>query len=138
RSSQPRELHFYGDGPDRALLQAQADACGGSSLIVFHGTLLDRSLIYHGLDILVVASRMEGLSLAIMEAMAHQIAIVATDVGGNSRLIHNDCTGLLIPYGDPERLAAALDKLLETPGLRRRLGEAALAFVSENFSLATA
>ena len=92
RSAVPHELHLFGDGPDRARLQALAQQvdCGQ---LYFHGTVLDREEIYRDLDILVVASRMEGLSLAVMEAMAREIAVVATAVGGNSRLIGDGHTG---------------------------------------------
>jgi len=134
RSSVPRELHLFGDGPDRAELERLARQAGGGN-IYFHGTVLDREQIYRDIDLLVVASRMEGLSLAIMEAMAHQIAVVATDVGGNPRLITHGRTGLLVPYGDPAALAHALDRLLDDSDLRAQYAAAGHSLVESNFSL---
>ena len=134
RASVPRELHLFGDGPDREQLQALARQVDSAN-IHFDGMVLDREQIYRDLDILVVASRMEGLSLAIMEAMAREIAIVATDVGGNSRLIVDGRTGLLVPYGDAAALAHGLDRLLERADLRAQLAGAARAWVASSFSL---
>jgi glycosyltransferase involved in cell wall biosynthesis len=134
RSAVPRELHIFGDGPDRARLQALAQQvdCGK---VYFHGTVLDRGEIYRDLDILVVASRMEGLSLAMMEAMVREIAVVATDVGGNSRLIGDGHTGLLVPYGDAVALARALDRMLDGAPLRAQLAAAGRSLIESSFSL---
>jgi glycosyltransferase involved in cell wall biosynthesis len=134
RSAVPRELHLFGDGPDLARLQALARQvdCGK---VYFHGTVLDRGEIYRDLDVLVVASRMEGLSLAMMEAMVREIAVVATDVGGNSRLIRDGHTGLLVPFGDPSALARALDTMLDGPGLRAQLAVAGRSLIESSFAL---
>jgi glycosyltransferase involved in cell wall biosynthesis len=134
RSAVPRELHLFGDGPDRSQLEALAHQDAGDR-IKLHGTVMDREAIYRGMDILVVASRTEGLSLAIMEAMAREIAIVATDVGGNSRLVIDGQTGLLVPYGDAAALACALEKLLDSATLRAQLAAAGRARVESSFSL---
>jgi glycosyltransferase involved in cell wall biosynthesis len=130
------ELHFYGDGPERELLQARASARIPGK-VFFHGDVIDRQQIYEAIDILVVASRMEGLSLAVMEAMARGIVVVATDVGGNSRLINDGKTGLLVPYGDPRAIADAVLTLSGDPGLRTRLASAARAHITTHFSLET-
>jgi glycosyltransferase involved in cell wall biosynthesis len=81
---------------------------------------------------------MEGLSLAVMEAMARGIVVIATDVGGNSRLISDGHTGLLVPYGDVPAIAAAARKLSGDPPLRRRLACAARANIKTHFSLESA
>jgi glycosyltransferase involved in cell wall biosynthesis len=134
RSTVPCELHLFGDGPDREKLEALGKQVAPGK-VHFHGTVLDRGEIYRDLDLLVVASRMEGLSLAIMEAMAHEIAVLATDVGGNSRLIAEGRTGLLLPYGDASALAQALDRLLDDPALRARLAASGRALIESSFSL---
>jgi glycosyltransferase involved in cell wall biosynthesis len=103
----------------------------------FHGDVIDRQQIYEAMDILVVASRMEGSSLAVMEAMARGIVVVATDVGGNSRLIDDGKTGLLVPYGDPGAIATAVLTLSGDPGLRTRVARAARAHITTHFSLET-
>src|SRR5262249_54577920 len=120
RSTVSRELHLFGDGPDRAQLEELARQVDGDG-VRLPGRVMDREAIYRELDILVVASSTEGLSLAIMEAMAREIAIIATDVGGNSRLVIDGHTGLLVPYGDAAALARGLDRLLDSAELRGRL-----------------
>ena len=128
------EMHFFGDGPDRAALEEQARAVTNGH-VVFHGTIMDRSEIYSGLDVLVVSSKSEGRSLAIMEAMSRQIPVLATDVGGNSQLVRNRKTGLLVPYGDRDALASALDELLDHADLRSGYGSAARDMACSTFSL---
>ena len=134
RSAVPRELHLFGNGPDRAKLEALAQRVD-CDRIHFHGTVLEREEIYRDLDILAVASRMEGLSLAIMEAMAREIAVLATDVGGNSRLVVDGTTGLLVSYGDTAALARALDRMLDDARLRAQLARAGRSLVESAFSL---
>jgi glycosyltransferase involved in cell wall biosynthesis len=135
-ADQALELHFYGDGPERESLRARTDArIPGRAF--FHGDVIDRQHIYAAMDILVVASRMEGSSLALMEAMARGIVVVATDVGGNSRLINDGRTGLLVPYGDAGAIATAVLKLSADPDLRLRLASAARAHITTHFSLET-
>jgi glycosyltransferase involved in cell wall biosynthesis len=79
----------------------------------------------------VLPSHREGLPMALLEAMAHGRAVVATPVGGIPSLVEDGRTGLLVPPGDAGALRAAIDRLLGDPGLRRRLGEAARERVTE-------
>ena len=86
-------------------------------------------------DLFVLSSRSEGLPLSILEAMAAGLPVVASDVGGVPELVVDGETGLLVPPGDPHALAAAIDRLLDDPDLRRRLGAAGRLRVSEQFDL---
>jgi glycogen(starch) synthase len=137
RHQRPLEVHLYGDGPDRASLQDCAAAYIPGRAF-FHGNVIDRARIYAGMDILVVASRMEGLSLAIMEAMARAVVVIATDVGSNSRLVCDGHTGLLVPYGDVGAMTAALEAAITDAPLRHRLATAAREHIVRDFSLQTA
>lgn len=76
-------------------------------------------------DIFVLPSYDEGLPMAILEAMAHGVVPLTTPVGGIPDAVTNDVDGLLVPPGDPARLAAALQRLTEDDELRGRLGTAA-------------
>lgn len=73
-------------------------------------------------DILVLPSRNEGLPMAILEAMAYGLAIVATPVGAIADAVTDGETGLLAPVGDSRALAGALGRLVADPALRRSLG----------------
>jgi glycosyltransferase involved in cell wall biosynthesis len=114
-------LVVAGDGPLRTLLP---DALG----FVPHEEverLLARAAV------VVLPSHREGLPMALLEAMAHGRAVVATPVGGIPSLVEDGRTGLLVPPGDAGALRAAIERLLADPGLRRRLGEAAREQVTE-------
>jgi glycosyltransferase involved in cell wall biosynthesis len=131
------ELHLFGDGPDRAVLEQRA-ASLPNGRVFFHGAVMDREIIYASIDVLAVASRMEGLSLVIMEAMARAIPVVATEVGGNSRLVSTERTGLSVPYADSAAMASALRRLLTDPDLASKLGAAGRRHVESRYSLESA
>ncbi|MEZ4330516.1 MAG: glycosyltransferase [Myxococcota bacterium] len=88
-------------------------------------------------DVFVQPSRSEGLPLAVLEAMAAGLPVVATRVGGMAEAIAEEETGLLVPPGDSERLADALGRLLESTALRRRMGDSARRRAVSEFSVET-
>ncbi|HEV2518031.1 MAG TPA: glycosyltransferase family 4 protein [Devosia sp.] len=87
-------------------------------------------------DIMVLPSFAENLPMSVIEAMASGLAVVATPVGAVPDIIRDGETGLLVPVGDVEALAAALTRLVEDAPLRQRLGTAALALHRERLDLA--
>ncbi|HLW47015.1 MAG TPA: glycosyltransferase family 4 protein [bacterium] len=116
---------IVGDGPERQHLEAQARRAAIDSRIIFTGWRRDLRAVYWGIDVLAVTSRSEGTPVVAMEAMAARRAVVATRVGGIPDIIQDGRTGLLIEPGNPQRLAAALQQVLEDVALRQRLGLAA-------------
>jgi glycosyltransferase involved in cell wall biosynthesis len=75
----------------------------------------------------------EGLSRAVIEAMAYGVPAIVTPVGGNTELIvHGEC-GLVVPVGDVPALARAMEKLYDDPELRHGFGEAARARIATHF-----
>ena len=129
------KVHFYGDGPEEEELKKQGESLVRDGKVEFHGSVMDRDEIYNTMDILVVCSETEGLSLVIMEAMARGICVVATNVGGNPSLIKDQETGCLYEYGDAQRLQEILANLLHEPALIRQLGEAGKQFIVSRYSL---
>jgi glycosyltransferase involved in cell wall biosynthesis len=81
-------------------------------------------------------SRREGLPLAVVEAMAIGLPVVATTVGGMPEVVEDGITGLLVPPDDPEALAAALAELLEDPERARRMGAAGRERVGRAYTMA--
>ena len=108
-----------GDGPLRDLLPDTLGFVGPGEV----------SELYRRAAVVVVASQAEGLPNVVLEAMAHAKAVVATPVGGIPTVIVDDETGLLVPVRDATALRAAIERLLDDPWLRRRLGSAARARV---------
>jgi glycosyltransferase involved in cell wall biosynthesis len=85
-------------------------------------------------DIFVMPSYSEGLSNAIMEAMASRCACIVSDVGGNRFLIENGVSGFLFPPGDREALRAHISRLVSDSAKRRSLGDAARARIDREFA----
>jgi glycosyltransferase involved in cell wall biosynthesis len=100
----------------------------------FTGLREDIPTILSTTDIFVLPSHSEGLSNALMEAMASGCACIASDVGGNSYLIQNSVSGLLFPAGDIEALRAHIRRLIDDPEKRQDLGTAARKRIEDMFS----
>jgi glycosyltransferase involved in cell wall biosynthesis len=135
-AARPRvRLLVVGDGGLRPELEARSRSLGLDERVVFAGASEDVAPVLAALDVVVVPSHTEGLSNALLEAMAMARPVVATAVGGNKDAVEAGVTGLLVPARDPEALAAAVLRLLERPEEGRRLGEAARRRVLADFSL---
>jgi glycosyltransferase involved in cell wall biosynthesis len=87
-------------------------------------------------DVFTLTSTTEGLPLAIPEAMATELPVVATEVGSLPTIVPKD-TGILVPSGDEAGLTAAYARLRDNPRARREMAKAARAFAHGRFSLAT-
>ena len=131
------EVHLFGDGPERARLAGVARRRLADVPVVFHGAVVEREQIYAGIDVLVAGSRTEGQSLAIMEAMARGIPVVATAVGGNPGLVRPGETGILVPVGSSEAIRDAIAGLIDAPDRVAELGRGARALIAENHCLDT-
>ncbi|MCB5226723.1 glycosyltransferase family 4 protein [Alishewanella sp. 16-MA] len=129
------ELHFFGHGSEYQRLKNFVEQHLTSMAVIFHGIIKDRERIYSAIDLQVVCSKNEGLSLAIMEGMARAIPAIATDVGGNPELVKNEQTGLLYPFSDTVSLGRLLVELNENRDYLRILGLNAHSFIVKDYSL---
>lgn len=118
-------LALVGEGPLEIPLRERARALGVLDRLHFLGLRQDVPDLLRAFDVGVLASHSEGLSNALLEAMASGLPTVATAVGGNSELLQDGALGVLVPASDPAAMAAALAELLTSPDRRRRLGAAA-------------
>ena len=103
--------------------------------VIFTGFRCDSEALMKEFDIFCLPSLSEGLSSAILVAMASSLPVVATQVGGIPELVVDGETGLLVPSNDADQLAAALIKVLGSEGVRRRMGQAGRRRVEQNFTL---
>jgi glycosyltransferase involved in cell wall biosynthesis len=123
-----------GEGPDREQLELLLSKLQIEENVSLLGRRDDMPSVYASLDLMVSASRREGLPIAILEGMASSLPIIATAVGAVPTIIRNDNTGVLVPAEDVETLASEIVKLLANPAQRQRLGAAAKKLIEEEFS----
>jgi glycosyltransferase involved in cell wall biosynthesis len=128
-------LVLAGDGEQRPSLERQASELGIAGRLRFLGALprAEMAALYARADVFCLPSTYEGMPLAILEAMAHGLPVVATAVSGNPEAVEDGVSGLLVPPEDSERLAEALIRLLADADLRRELGEAGRARLAASF-----
>jgi len=129
------EIHFFGDGECLDELQQFCQNNQLDTIVTFHGVITDRNLIYNNFDVLVVTSETEGLSLAIIEAMAYSRPVLATDVGGNPKLVLSGKTGFLFEYNNEKKLAHLIEKIAVDRVLLKELGDNSKKYINENYSL---
>jgi glycosyltransferase involved in cell wall biosynthesis len=127
-------FHVAGEGAQRLELERLIERQGLSERFVLEGTVADIPKFLNSLDVFVLPSFAEGMSNAVLEAMAAARPIVATDVGANSHVLAGGRCGLLTPPGDPQRLAGAVEALLSIPSAAWQLGEAARRHVAAHYS----
>jgi glycosyltransferase involved in cell wall biosynthesis len=128
-------LLIAGEGPDGQRLRALAHDLGITETMSFLGSRDDVDRLLSIADLLVLPSRSEGMSNALLEAMSGGVAVVATDVPGNRALIEDQKDGVLVTYGDSAALTQALLTLLRDASLRERFGREASHKVVSVFSL---
>jgi len=124
---------IVGWGPYGPTLRAKASKLKNMRLIGEVGH--DEALRYiAGSDVLVLPSYVEGLSTVILEAMALKVPVVASAVGGNTELVEDGVTGLLVSPGDPEQLASAIERIISERNLAARIASEAYKRVSNEYS----
>jgi phosphatidyl-myo-inositol dimannoside synthase len=108
-------------------------------VVRFFGNLPDEELasLYDRADIFAMTSvnlehSIEGFGLVYLEAAAHRLPVVAHDVGGVAEAVVDGVTGLLVPPDRPAQLAAAFEKLIHDPGLRKQFGDAGREWAMRN------
>lgn len=125
---------FIGDGHLRGELQAQVEKLSLGEHIHFLGSRHDVPELLAASDLFVLPSLWEGLSMALLEAMAAGKPIVATAVSGTTQVMIPGETGLVVPPGDSKTLAEAVIQLLSDPMQAQMMGQAAKQHVTMNLS----
>ncbi|HUP41708.1 MAG TPA: glycosyltransferase family 4 protein [Thermoanaerobaculia bacterium] len=130
-------LVVAGDGEQRPALEAQARRLGIAAAVRFLGAQPRDAMpaLYAAADLFCLPSLYEGFPLAILEAMAAGLPVVATAVAGVPEAVEHGVTGLLVPPEDAAALARALDELAADPERARRLGEAGRRRVETEYAI---
>ena len=123
-----------GDGPLKGSMEETARQMGIAERVVFVGWQADAALKMQVFDLYVCPSIIEGMSNALLEAMANGLPVVATAVGGNLETVTEGITGLLVPPANPSAMADAVIKFVDDPVLGLRLGEAGRLLVASKYT----
>ena len=122
-------LILVGDGPERSALE-QAAGVG----VVFTGQVRDTTPYYAAADVMVLPSLTEGSPNVLLEAMAVDVPVVATEAGGIPEIVRHRESALLTPPKSPARLAEAVEEVLSNQDLRSSLTTRARAIIAERHS----
>ena len=136
RQRQPEfRLRLLGDGPLRAELEGTAERMGLKDCIELLGNRRDVPQQLAAADVFILSSHSEGLSIAVLEAMATGLPVVATAVGGNPEVVADGETGFLVPERSPQIMAEKIVWLLEHADQAREMGRAGRRRVAERFDI---
>lgn len=129
----PVHAWIVGDGPEHTRLQERATELGIAGRLAFTGARSPEEIPHWMMaaDFLVLPSLSEGRPNAIYEALACGVPVVASELPGTAEVIRDGENGLLVPPGDPEALARAMERLITDEPLRSRLSTNASQWFSE-------
>lgn len=134
-AAQRLRLVMVGDGPLLEDVRRIVEAADVHSHVWLPGKRDDVARLLRGFDVFVLPSLNEGISNTILEAMATGLPVVATDVGGSRELVQSGETGALVPAGDSDIMAQAIETYCNSAELRKRHGRAGRRRVKEKFSM---
>ena len=129
------ELELIGDGPERPALAAQIDRLGLQGAIHLPGSVADPTPRLRAVDLFALPSREEGMSIALLEALALGLPVVASSVPGNRQLVTDFQHGRLAPPDSPGALAQAILDQWSNPAQARQFAQAARRRVQAEFSI---
>ncbi|RYG69444.1 glycosyltransferase family 1 protein, partial [bacterium] len=124
---------FAGEGDQEPALRAQVQALKLEDRVHFLGFRRDVHQVIAAMDVFTLPSEKEGLSIAVMEAMAIGKPVVATRISGMDEVVKDGENGLLVPPCNPPALAAALEALLTNPEKRIQFAKCGKSYVENNF-----
>ncbi|HET8546441.1 MAG TPA: glycosyltransferase [Bryobacteraceae bacterium] len=138
RECSDARLVIVGEGDMLPVLRSLAQRLDVAGRVVFQPAVADVGCWLRAFDIFVLPSLSEALSNSLMEAMACGVCPIASDTGGNPELVIPGKTGVLVPPGDANALARALERLLADSCTRRQYAADAARYLRENFTLTAA
>lgn len=130
-------LWLIGEGPDRDRLFQQIKDLDLQGQVVLPGAFDDVEEVLRAANLFVLPSYFEGLSISLMEAMAHQVPVIASNIAGNNDLIQSGTNGELVPAGDAAALSQAIQDALANPDKLERWAKAAHQTIQNNYSLSS-
>jgi glycosyltransferase involved in cell wall biosynthesis len=126
---------IVGDGDCRSALELRVRELGLQECFLFAGFQPRPNQYLRTFDVFVLPSLSEGLSSAILYAMANALPVIASNIGGIPELVRPGENGLLIPPADPDSLAAAIQQLAAEPQQAFQMGQRGRRRIAEQFTL---
>lgn len=129
------QLQLVGDGPERRRVERAVTATGTTGKVRIAGYRSDPAPYLRDTDMFVLPSAAEACPMALLQAMACGVPVIASRVGGVPEIVRSGVDGLLVDAGADDQLVAALTLLTQDAALRRRLGDAGRARVASRFGI---
>jgi glycosyltransferase involved in cell wall biosynthesis len=129
-------LVLAGAGPERERLEGLATSLGIDGSVEFLGHVDDVRPVHARLDVYVQSSHVEGMPVAVLEALAAGIPVVAARVGGNEEAVVDGVGGVLVPPQRPEAIVEAVSRIVDQPALAREMAAAGQRHVEQVFGSA--
>jgi len=133
RKQRPAKLLMVGDGPERPKAEWLGNTHGVSEDVLFMGKQNDMARLLSVADILLLPSELESFGLVALEAMACEVPVVATRVGGLPEVVRHGEDGFLCDLGDVQTMAESCLRILDNPTLREDMGKVARAHARQEF-----
>ena len=130
----PLTISIIGDGPERERLVELVQAEGLSAQVHFHGTIPGAARYLGAFDVFVLSSRSEGTPVTLLEAIAANVPVVVTSVGGVPDVV-GPSEAMVVPPEDSHALADAIRAVIQDPAGAQRRAEAAAHRLHENFGM---
>ncbi|PHR96484.1 MAG: hypothetical protein COA78_28735 [Blastopirellula sp.] len=127
---------IIGEGPQEDKLRKRINHLNLHGRVVMPGVFDNVEDLLHAADLFILPSHEEGMSISLLEAMATGLAVVASDITGNQKLVAHDQSGMLFPVDDHQDLAASVLKIISDQKYATSLGNSARELVEQRFSLA--
>lgn len=137
REKVPSKLLMIGDGPDRSRAEAYCRSHGLTQDVQFLGNVANLEAVVSSCDLFLLPSETESFGMAALEALALEVPVIATRVGGLPEVVLDGEVGYLLPVADVAGMADRAIEILQNDELRQKLGHAARRHAIENFDIAS-
>jgi glycosyltransferase involved in cell wall biosynthesis len=127
-------LLLVGEGPERPKIEAEIERLGLGDTVRLLGLRTDVKRLLSAADVFLLTSISEGIPVTLIEAMGAELPVVSTAAGGVGEVVEHGRTGLVVPVGDEEALAAALIRFLPNADLRQVFGKQGRQRAQERFT----
>jgi N-acetyl-alpha-D-glucosaminyl L-malate synthase BshA len=133
RREVPARLLLIGDGPDRSAVERQVEEYGLADHVVFAGEERDPLRLLSVADVFLLPSMQESFGLAALEAMACEVPVISSNVGGLPEIVQDDVTGYATMPDALDEMARRAVELIKDPARRRAMGRAAAEMVRTHY-----